>query len=66
MAMERVHGVGVTLGVGTLEIGPAAEPEPARSERGSDRRSGAERRSRPGRLAAASRRRPGMLRHFIR
>ena len=28
MAMERVHGVGVTLGVGTLEIGPAAEPEP--------------------------------------
>jgi hypothetical protein len=51
MAMERVHGVGVTLGVGTLEIGPAAEPEPeAGAERrgGTDRRSGAERRQTPG------------------
>jgi hypothetical protein len=51
MAMERVHGVGVTLGVGTLEIGPAAEPEPevgAERRGGSDRRSGAERRETPG------------------
>jgi hypothetical protein len=51
MAMERVHGVGVTLGVGTLEIGPAAAPEPeAGAERrgGADRRSGAERRQSPG------------------
>jgi hypothetical protein len=51
MAMERVHGVGVTLGVGTLEIGPAAQPEPeAGAERrgGTDRRSGAERRQTPG------------------
>ena len=51
MAMERVHGVGVTLGVGTIEIGPTAEPEPeAGAERrgGTDRRSGAERRQTPG------------------
>ena len=51
MAMERVHGVGVTLGVGTLEIGPAAEPEPetgAERRGGTDRRSGAERRQTPG------------------
>jgi hypothetical protein len=47
MAMERVHGVGITIGVGTLEIGPAAEPaaEPGVERRaGADRRSGGERR----------------------
>src|ERR1700722_6958772 len=51
MAMERVHGVGFTIGVGTIEIGPAAEPEPepgAERRRGSDRRSGEERRQSPG------------------
>ena len=51
MAMERVHGVGVTLGVGTLEIGPAAEPEQepgVERRRGDDRRSGGERRQSPG------------------
>lgn len=51
MAMEGVHGVGVTLGVGTLEIGPAAEPEqePGSERRhGGDRRSGWERRQSPG------------------
>jgi hypothetical protein len=51
MAMERVHGVGVTLGVGTLEIGPAAQPEPkpgAERRGGDDRRSGVERRDSPG------------------
>jgi hypothetical protein len=50
MAMERVHGVGVTLGVGTLEIGPTAEPEadPGGERRqGGDRRSGGERRQTP-------------------
>ena len=51
MAMERVHGVGVTLGVGTLEIAPAAEPEQepgVERRRGDDRRSGGERRQSPG------------------
>jgi hypothetical protein len=51
MAMERVHGIGVTVGVGTLEIGPAAEPEPepgVERRHGGDRRSGGERRQSPG------------------
>jgi hypothetical protein len=51
MAMEGVHGIGVTVGVGTLEIGPAPEPEPepgAERRHGGDRRSGSERRQAPG------------------
>ena len=39
------------LGVGTLEIGPAVEPEPepgAERRGGSDRRSGVDRRQSPG------------------
>jgi hypothetical protein len=51
MAMERVHGIGVTVGAGTLEIGPAAEPEPGpdvERRHGGDRRSGEERRQSPG------------------
>ena len=51
MAMERVHGIGITAGVGTLEIGPAPEPEPkpgVERRHGGDRRSGDERRQTPG------------------
>ena len=51
MAMERVHGIGVTIGAGTLEIAPAAEPEPepgVERRQGGDRRSGGERRQTPG------------------
>jgi hypothetical protein len=50
MAMEGMHGVGVSVAVGTLEIGPAAEPAPkVGTERrgGGDRRSGGERRKAP-------------------
>ena len=51
MAMERVHGIGITVGVVTLEIGPAPEPEPepgAERRHGGDRRVGSERRQSPG------------------
>jgi hypothetical protein len=51
MAMERVHGIAITVGIGTIEIGPAPEPEPepgVERRQGGDRRSGGERRSSPG------------------
>lgn len=54
MALERVHDVRVSIGVGSLEIGPA-EASPAAEaaaaaidrRRGDDRRSGVDRRTRP-------------------
>jgi hypothetical protein len=47
MAMEGIHNVGVSVGVGTIEVGPADAPATPGQERrrGSDRRSGADRRS---------------------
>jgi hypothetical protein len=50
MALERIHDVHVSVGVGSLEIGPAQPAEekpPADRRRGTDRRSGVDRRTRP-------------------
>ena len=51
MALERIHDVRVSVGVGSLEIGPnqapVAEKAPADRRRGGDRRSGIDRRTRP-------------------
>jgi hypothetical protein len=52
LALEGIHDVRVSVGVGSLEIGPpssapAEEKAPADRRRGTDRRSGADRRKRP-------------------
>jgi hypothetical protein len=51
MALERIHDVRVSVGVGSLEIGPNLTPveekAPADRRRSGDRRSGVDRRSRP-------------------
>ena len=51
MALERIHDVRVSVGVGSLEIGPnqapVTEKAPADRRRGGDRRSGVDRRTRP-------------------
>ena len=48
MAMEGIHNVGVSVGVGTIEVGPADAPTTVPGQerrRGIDRRSGADRRT---------------------
>jgi hypothetical protein len=51
MALERIHDVRISVGVGSLEIGPDQAPveekAPADRRRGGDRRSGVDRRKRP-------------------
>jgi hypothetical protein len=51
LALEGIHDVRVSLGVGSLEIAPSSVPveekAPADRRRGADRRSGADRRKRP-------------------
>jgi hypothetical protein len=50
MALEGIRGVRVSIGVGSLEIGPDAHPPettPSERRRGGDRRSGVDRRKTP-------------------
>jgi hypothetical protein len=47
MAMEGIHNIGVSIDVGTIEVGPADAPTAPGQERRrrTDRRSGTDRRS---------------------